>query len=428
MPIRIADIEENSIAEQAGFIPGDVITEINGEPVRDSLDYQYVSSEENLEYLIRRSGEVHVMQIRRTAGNHIGIVLENTRFKHCANKCIFCFIDQNPPHLRPALYFKDEDFRLSFMYGNYITLTNIKQQELERIVHQQLSPMYISIHVLEPEIRKYMLGISWEDNVIDKMRFLIDGGITLHGQIVLCPTINDGSILKDTVFGLLPLVPGLKTLSIVPVGLTKHRDGLPALQPVTPAVAEETIQRVASWQKIIHRQTGIRFVYASDELYCMAGIDFPALETYAECEQLENGVGMCRKFLEDIPIVAGEFPRRLQRPKRMTLVTGALATPLLQNHLLPKLMQIENLDIQLVTVRNQFYGEAVTVSGLLSGGDIINTLQSATVGDCVYLPPDILNSDGLFLDQMSFDTFQRKIQVPVIVYPGHFHSIFDDGE
>jgi len=381
----------------AGVVAGDLLETINGHPIRDIIDYRFYSADEVLDCTFSRNGQSRHITIQRD-DRDMGIDFEPMRYCSCGNRCIFCFVDQNPPGMRPSLYFKDEDYRLSFLHGNYVTLTHAEQEDLERITIQRLSPLYISIHATDLEIRKTLLGLTEDDHLLDKIRCLTERGIELHGQIVLCPGINDGEVLDTSLETLSSFYPKLRSVAVVPVGLTRHRQGLPRLKGYDAVSARGVVQNVVKHQNRIHKKHREPWVYLADEFYLLAGHDVPPTEHYGDFWQVENGVGMVRSFLTEFEKSSRRFPKQLNKESRYTLVTGVLAGPILEKFVLPVLSRAKNMDVRLKVVPNSFYGETVTVSGLLTGGDIIQAFQGDDDMATVLLPPNCLNDDGLFLD------------------------------
>ena len=416
--MKIVAVEPGSTAEEMGLQAGDDLLSINGHRISDYLDFEFWRDEQPLELLIHRQSEEFIVEIDAGLEGPLGAEFEDFSPRFCGNSCIFCFIDQNPKNLRRTLYFKDEDYRLSFVFGNYVTLTNVSRRDLDRIVKMRLSPLYVSVHATDPEIRKKMLGSKRDDHLLQKIDLLTRHGIVLHAQIVLCPGINDGQVLQRTVDELKVFHPQLKTLAIVPVGLTRHRAGLPSLHPVTPAVASKVIQwyqsRLDGWRQQL--QSG--FVYLADEFYLLAGEPLPASEHYDTYDQIENGVGMCRDFLDGFAQEAELFPSRVA-PQRILLVSGNLAAPLLREFVVPRLQKIVGLEVELYNITNRFYGESITVSGLLTGQDIASELKNAAKDDLILLPPNCLNHEGVFLDDSTPTELQNILQTPIqIVHNG----------
>ncbi|MBI4552630.1 MAG: DUF512 domain-containing protein [Candidatus Latescibacteria bacterium] len=416
--MRIQSVEPESLAEQAGLRSGDRLMKINGARVRDSLDYQYWSCDSDLALdVLRADGKREQVHIDKAPDEDLGLNLIEPPYQACANKCIFCFIHQLPKGLRKSLYFQDEDVRLSFLFGNYVTLAFASDAYIERIIVQRLSPIYVSVHTTDPALRRMMLGTEKAKDILPIIQRLAEGGILIETQVVLCPEINDGPALRRTVDDLARFFPAVESISIVPVGLTDHRQGLHPLNPVTPEYARRMIDIVEGWQAELRAQLGKALVYLSDEWYLMSGTPLPPPEAYDEFPQIENGVGMVRRFMEEMGRQTRRLPRSLPERRRITLVTGVLAQDLIRDALVAPLNRVANLDAQLVVVENDFFGHGITVSGLLVGRDIVRALQERDVGSTVYLPPNCVNDDGLFLDGMTLDTISTAVGAPVSLFP-----------
>ncbi|MEM0963825.1 MAG: DUF512 domain-containing protein, partial [Bacteroidota bacterium] len=402
MPVRISSIDAGSLADSLGWAPGDQVLSINGEPVEDELDFRFKTTEEILRLKVRQGGSLTEHVVEKEPDAPLGVELEEFRIKTCGDDCVFCFVDQNPVGLRDTLYFRDGDYRMSFLYGNYITVTNLRDRDLRRIVEQRLSPLYVSVHCTDDEVRAAMMGHRTRDRQAEKLRYLADHGIELHAQIVLVPGYNDGGQLVRTILDLYALHEQLYSVSIVPVGLTAHRRKLTSLRPVAPAEARQLAREVARWQAWFRERIGRGFVYLSDEVYLLADLDFPDEEDYDGYPLMENGVGMSRDFLDELAFQSEDFPEALPERKRVTMVSGTLTTPLLQERVVPVLSRVEGLEVEVVACDNRLFGEVVTVSGLLNFKSFLATLaplaEAGTLGDLVVLPPDCVNFEGLFLD------------------------------
>ncbi len=422
--MKIAAVERGSIAEELGIRPGDELLEINGQRVRDNLDYRFSGGEANVSLKISHGGEAVIYDIEKDEGDEIGIELEEMKILSCGNDCIFCFVDQNPSGLRKPLYFRDGDYRLSFMYGNYTTMTNAGPAIIDRIIQQRLSPQYISVHVTDYEVRKKLMGLRKDDFILEKIRRLHDHGIDMHTQIVLCPGINDGAVLEKTVTDLFAYHRRIVSLAVVPVGLTDHRFGLTQLSRVDAGYAGRLLDTVGAWHDRFREEIGRGFVYPSDEFFILAGRPVPASPYYDGFPQIENGVGLVRSFLDEFHFQAAKFPRRLKRARRLSLITGKLAAGFLAEEIVPGLSRVEGLEVTLHEASNRLFGESVTVAGLLSGKCVYSALQAKERGDLVLLPPDILNADGLFLDDMSVPDLEQGLGTPVMVFDGRWSDVF----
>ena len=422
--MKIVQVEPSSIAAELGLRVGDELLEINGRKILDSIDLRFHETESRVELKVSREGDVTIFEIENDDAEPIGIELEEMRVLACGNDCIFCFVDQNPAGLRQGLYFRDGDYRLSFMYGNYTTMTNAGPAILRRIIDQRLSPQYISVHVTDYEVRRRLMGLKKDDHILEKIRLLHDHGIDMHTQIVLCPGINDGEVLRKTVFDLYAYRRHIVSLAIVPVGLTDHRFGLTGLRKVDGAYAQSLLESVRPWHEEFRRELGRGFVYPSDEFFLLAGQAIPPASYYDGFQQIENGVGMVASFLSEFRRQARAFPRSLRAPRTLTLATGELAAETLRRGVLPRLARIAGLTVNLHAVPNLLFGRSVTVAGLLSGKCLYSSLKGADCGDLLLLPPDILNADGRFLDDTTIEELEEKLGFTVMVFDGRWSSVF----
>ncbi len=422
--MKIIAVEPRSIAEELGLHPGDELLEINGKRVRDHLDVRFHEGDETITLKVAREGEVILFDIEKNDGERIGMDFEEMRILSCGNDCIFCFVDQNPKGLRNQLYFRDGDYRLSFMYGNYTTMTNAGPAILQRIVEQRLAPQYISVHATDPAVRRDLMGLKKDDHILDKIAFLHDNGIDMHTQIVLCPGYNDGDVLQKTVEDLARFKKHVRSLAIVPVGLTDHRFGLAQLGRVDQPYAQALLERVQEWQKEFREDLGRSFVYASDEFYVVAGKGVPPAGWYDGFGQLENGVGMIRNFVTRSRSQARRFPASLRASRKLVLMTGELASPMIATEIVPLLSRIRKLTVEVVVAPNTLFGRSVTVAGLLSGKCVYSAMQQREPGDLLLLPPDILNADSVFLDDMTVPALEEKLGgARVMVFDGYWSHV-----
>ncbi|RQW03425.1 MAG: DUF512 domain-containing protein, partial [Calditrichaeota bacterium] len=368
MMIEILDIDQDSIAAELGIRPGDKLISINGNKIHDTLDYRFHNSGEELEVQIESGGQRIIYEIEKDAQEDIGLNLEDLKMRKCGNKCVFCFVHQNPRGLRKTLYFKDEDYRFSFLYGHYVTLSNTDQKDLDRIVEQRLTPLYISVHTTEPELRKYLLGIKFEDRLLEKISYLTENSIELNCQIVLCPELNDGKHLDRTISDLKQFYPGVRSVAIVPVGLTRHRQNLPELKPATHQYSLDLMKIINRRRIEIKKELGSSFIYLSDEFYIRTGKDLPGKDYYEGFYQLENGVGLTRDMVD---LFRSELPRIRQiiPPLKFTFVSGKLGALVLKRYIIPSLTEIPHTSIKLYQVPNYFFGTSIVVAGLLVGSD-----------------------------------------------------------
>ncbi|MGN0293827.1 MAG: DUF512 domain-containing protein [Lachnospiraceae bacterium] len=414
----ISGVVPGSIAEEMEIGPGDLLLQIDGMEIEDILDYQFYAEDEELTLLIRKpDGEEWELEIEKEYGEDIGLVFENglmDDYRSCSNKCIFCFIDQMPPGMRETLYFKDDDARLSFLQGNYITLTNLKDKDMERIVRYHLSPINISVHTTNPELRCRMLHNRFAGRSLNKIDYFFEHEIEMNGQIVLCKGYNDGEELKKTLQDLTRYCPVMQSVSVVPVGLTKYRDGLCPLEPFTAQDAAQTIDLIETVQKQCMKQFGIHFVHASDEFYILAGRELPPDEEYDGYPQLENGVGMLRLLLTETQEALSGLEGD-DRTEHLTIATGQLAYPYLQKCVDRIRDRFPGIQVKLIAIQNRFFGEKITVSGLITGQDLLEQLSGQDLGSRVLIPLNMLRSgEEVFLDDMTVSQIQNALQVPVV--------------
>jgi len=412
MSITIKTVQAGGLGAYLGLQPGDKLLKINGRKVIDHLDYQFRIADSRPILEVESGGVREAVEVDKEEATDLGVTFEDMPIRKCANDCLFCFVDQNPAGMRESLYFRDGDYRLSFLYGHYITLTNMGRNELKRIVEQAMSPLYISVHATDPELRKTLLLYRKDDDLLEKLRYLTSNGIELHSQVVLCPGINDGEQLRRTLGDLMTFMPQLKSVALVPVGLTGHRLGLAEIPPVTPAYAENFLEEYAQLDAQFRHSNGGRFVLPSDEWYILAGETLPPMSFYEGLEMEENGVGQVRQFLTKLEADTRQFPSTLPQPAHITLATGVLASGIFERHVVPALESIEGLTATLQTVPNQLLGAPVTVAGLLSGGDFISHLEGRNLGQSVWATDRILNEDKITLDDMTLEQISAQLGVP----------------
>lgn len=421
-------VAPGSIAAELDIESGDTLLMINGQPLRDIIDYNYFTADEELLFLVRKSdGDLWEIEFEKDAEEPLGICFPAPVPASCGNSCLFCFVHQLPHGMRKPLYVKDEDYRLSFLYGNYVTLTNLQPDELSRIREQRLSPLYISVHATEPALRERLLGRTGLRPILDIMAELADAGITMHTQVVLCPGINDGTVLDKTVADLASLYPHVASLAIVPLGLTRHRRGLPDLHPVTDAYAREFISVWQPRQAELEKKLGEPFLFLADEFFIKGEIPFPPLTAYGDLPQLENGVGMVPQFLveaEEQLSDAEPLPAAV-----ITVVTGMSARSIIRDFT-GRLAEKTGVDITVVPVVNHLFGEQVTVTGLVTGGDICTALAGVKIGRALLVPDVMLKEgEGLFLDDMSLEDLAAQLDCRVEVFnesPHGFYSCLVD--
>jgi putative radical SAM enzyme (TIGR03279 family) len=425
----IKEIETGSIAEELELEPGDELVSINGAEIKDVLDYHYLIKEEELTVLIKKpDGEEWELDIEKDYEEDLGIIFEEglmDEYRSCRNKCIFCFIDQMPPGMRETLYFKDDDARLSFLQGNYITLTNLSDEELDRIIFYKLSPINISIHTMNEELRCRMLHNRFAGSSLAKLKKLKAAGITMNGQIVLCKGWNDGEELERTIHDLSAFLPEMESVSIVPVGLTKFREGLERLEPFTGEDSRLVLEQVRRWQGIFLQHYGTRFIYASDEWYLKAELPVPDEDDYEGYPQLENGVGLVRSLQAEFEEAYGELEGD-DRARALSIATGVLAAPVLRQ-LVGKLKQkFPNIDIKLYTILNHYFGTQITVAGLLTGTDIIAQLKAQPLGEYLLLPEVLLrNGEDILLDDVTVADMEKALQTKIRIVQSDGKSFID---
>jgi len=403
--IRISEVYSGSIAEEAGIEAGDILLTVNGQTVIDVFDYRFLTQDEELVLeVMKPDGNILRVDIEKDEFEDIGLEFENPLIdeeKSCRNKCIFCFIDQLPKGMRESLYFKDDDARLSFLFGNYITMTNMGKSDIDRIIRYHMSPVNVSVHTTNPELRVKMLNNRFAGDILEKMKILADGGITLNAQIVLCRNINDGLELDRTLNDLSTLMPQLNSISVVPVGLTKFREGLPVLKPFDRDSAIEVIAQVKRWQELFLEETGGRRVFLADEWYLMTDTPFPPFEHYEDFPQVENGVGMAVLFTEEFNnALSGEEKRPVE--KTVSIATGILGSKIITGIAKRAEEHFPGLKVLVYPIENNFFGKSITVSGLLTGVDIKTQLTGKYLGDVLLLPSNMFRAGtDIFLDDMT---------------------------
>lgn len=414
---RIREVQAGSIGEAMEIAAGDELLEVNGEVIEDIFDYQFLIQNTEVVLLIRKpDGEEWELEIEKDEEEDIGLVFESTlmdEYHSCRNKCIFCFIDQMPEGMRETLYFKDDDSRLSFLQGNYITLTNMTDRDIDRIIRFHLAPINISVHTTNPELRCRMLSNRFAGEALKKIDRLYEAEIPMNGQIVLCKGVNDGSELERTLQDLLHYAPYMQSVSVVPVGLTKFREGLYPLEPFQEEDAVQVLDLIHRYQKIAWERYGNHFVHASDEWYILARQDVPEAERYDGFIQYENGVGMVRLFQDELEEALRHMPRDERRGK-VTLITAKLIYPTICRAAELLREKLPNIECQVVCIQNHFFGEQITVTGLLTASDILQQLRGRDLGDRVVLPAAVLKADeDIFLDDVTLAEVQSALQVPV---------------
>lgn len=440
---KISQIVPGSIADELEITPGDVLVSINDKEVEDVFDYHYMINDEHLIVLIRKAdGEEWELEIEKEYNEDLGIVFENglmDEYRSCTNKCIFCFIDQMPPGMRDTLYFKDDDSRLSFLQGNYVTLTNMKDKDVDRIIQYHLAPINISVHTTNPELRCMMLNNRFAGEALKKMDRLYEAGIPMNGQIVLCKGVNDGEELERSLRDLTKYLPYMESVSVVPVGISKYREGLYPLEPFTKEDAEKVIDTIEKWQKVCMETHGVHFVHASDEWYMLANRTLPEEETYDGYLQLENGVGMMKVLME-------EFKKELAVANtaevkddvmtilkdtydghhKVSLVTGKLAAPFLREMAEDFMKDFPGYEVEIIEINNEFFGENITVSGLITAQDLIAQTKDRELGNVVAIPCNMLRSgERVFLDDQTVQDVEKALQTRVIIVKSSGYALVE---
>ena len=438
---RINKVLADSIGNEMGIEVGDILLNINGQPISDIIEYRYYITDEYLEMDIQKnSGEIWTLEIEKEYDEDLGLEFENPiidQSKNCQNQCIFCFIDQLPKDMRKTLYFKDDDSRLSFLQGNYITLTNMKEEEIQRIIDYRISPINLSVHTTDPALRTQMLNNKKAASILKIMKDFNDHNIKMNCQIVLCPGVNDGENLNQTIMDLKEL-ENVQSTAIVPVGLTKYREGLFLMKPYDQHTAVKVIDQVEAWQRSILQEKGRRFVHLSDEFYILANHKFPEVEDYEGFPQIENGVGLITKFYSEVEqeLAQGKnnhpeifhtkdiIPAKMIKKVKIQLITGTLAKDFMENiaNLIHK--NIPSVEIEVIPVINRFFGETITVSGLVTGGDILETVKNIEINrdgkkDCktvTMIPKAMLKAEeNVFLDDLTLKDLEHGLEQEVVV-------------
>lgn len=414
----VAEVEEGSIAEELGIAPGARLLEINGRPARDAIQLKIADASESLTLTVLQPDGPHQFDIEKDTFEPLGLHIDAELFDgvtRCTNKCPFCFVDQLPrrqkgpdaKNLRRTLYVRDDDYRLSFLHGHYITLTNLKDEDFQRIIEEKLSPLCVSVHATDPQTRIKMVGNARGGEIMERLHFLIDNGIQINAQLVICPGINDGEILQRSVRDLMDLYPGVESVAAVPVGLTKYMPASRGLQTVQPEEAARIIEELKPLQKQAKHQWGVRFVYASDEMYLLAGQPMPFESFYDGYPQYANGVGLIRAFLDEVKVLERRRAKNGQAPK-ITLVTGRLAGGALRE--LARVLNEKNMaQAQVIEIEPVFWGGNVGCAGLIMGEEILSQLANHDCGDYLFLPPDAVDNQGRLLDDITLDDLSQKL-------------------
>ena len=416
--ILISEIVPNSIAEELGIEKGDKLIKVNGEYVEDILEYKFLISEEAIIIEIEKPNKkIWELDIEKSYDEDLGLIFDEFigNQKSCSNKCIFCFIDQLPKGMRKSLYFKDDDTRLSFMHGNFVTLTNLKDKDIDKIINYRISPINISVHTTDPFLRRKMLHNKKAGNIIEQLRRLKEGNIKMKGQIVLCPGINDGDELDKTIRDLYSFYPQLYCIAIVPVGLTKFRKGLYPISEYEKDNSLNVIEHVEAAQSYYLKKTGTRFAFLSDEFYLIASRELPSYKNYEGFYQLENGVGITRLFLEEITKSLNESDYSANEVKNATIVTGEYAVPYLKDAATQVMEKYSKTRLDVIGITNEFFGTTIKVSGLITGKDLITQLKKKKIANNLLIPDNMLKSgEKLFLDDLEIKDIEKELKTRVI--------------
>ncbi|NLX64903.1 MAG: DUF512 domain-containing protein [Clostridiaceae bacterium] len=431
--IEISGIQKNSIADELGIEPGDFLVSINEQEIHDIFDYRFHCADARLILDIeKKNGENWQFDIEKDEAEDLGIEFAMPLLdeeKSCRNKCIFCFIDQLPKGMRQTLYFKDDDARLSFLYGNYITMTNLSEHEIDRIIRYRMSPVNVSVHTTNPELRVRMLNNRFAGDILEKIKRFTSNGITVNCQIVLCPGINDGRELDRTISDLTSLSPKLHSISVVPVGLTRFRDNLPKLTPFNKESALGVVNQVEKWQKKLLDKYGSRIVYIADELYIMAEIPFPDYEAYEDFPQIENGVGMVSAFTYEVKEALNELkenPATVKIEKTVSIATGVSVFKHFKEITSYIEERIKGLKINVYPVENTFFGQSVTVTGLLTGFDLIRELKDKDLGERLLLCRNMFKAGTeLMLDDVTKGELEEKLGIEVQLVDSDGHALVE---
>ncbi len=420
MAAKVASVVPGSLAEEAGIKSGDMLTQINGVEINDYLDYMYASCNEDLTLLVNNSE----IKITNEDYEPLGICFETLLIdepKGCHNKCVFCFIDQLPKGMRESCYFKDDDYRLSFLQGNYVTMTNMKDADVDRILKYNLPRINISVHTTNPELRCKMLSNKNAGKINEYLIKLAEGGLNINAQIVLCPGYNDKEELDRTLSDIEKIAYGVESLSVVPVGLSDHREGLAHIEPFTKESANEVIDQIEKWQKKFKEEYGTNLVYAADEFYITAERDFPPYDEYEGFPQIENGVGLCASLIDEFES-ALKLKKKLKPKHKKTVVTGYCSYKVISD----LVSKLDGDMINVIPVKNNFFGEKITVTGLLTGGDIINQLKDKDLGESLLLSSSMLrHGEEILLDNVTCDDIERELKIKTEIISNDGFELLD---
>ena len=428
MAVKITKVDEGSPAWRAGIRPGQTLVSLNKNNITDVLDYRFYMTDSRLDILLMNEDRTMVtVAVQKEEYEDLGLEFETylmDRQMGCRNKCIFCFVDQMPPGMRQSLYFKDDDTRMSFLFGNYTTLTNLKEEDIRRIIKLKVSPINVSVHTTDPRLRVRMMGNPTAGEKLRFLSMLAEGGIALNTQLVLCPGYNDGAQLERSLRDLAALTPAVRSIAVVPVGLTKYRQKLTPLRTYEPGEALQVVRQVEAWGDVLEKKTGRRTVYASDEFYLKAGLSIPPASFYGDFDQLDNGVGL-------VALLEEEFGQALNLADgadafRATVATGEAAFPLLSSLAERVMARFPQVDIQVRTIRNDFFGRDVTVAGLVTGQDLLAQLKGLDLGEKLLIPSVMLRHEqDKFLDDTTLEQVRQTLSLPVQVVENDGYQLLD---
>ncbi len=430
MAVIISGVVPNSSAQKHGICAGDTLLSIDGHEINDILDFRfYETSPAVCLELLDGTGQRKKVTIKKRQYDSLGMEFDTylmDKERRCRNRCIFCFIDQMPKGMRESLYFKDDDSRLSFLFGNYITLTNLQEKDIQRIIHMHISPVNISVHTTNPELRCKMMGNRFAGQSLRFLEELASNGIKINCQLVLCPHINDGEELKKTLRDLKLYYPSVESIAAVPVGLTKYRDGLPQLEPYHKQTAGEVIDIIEAFGEECKRELGRRIAFPADEFYLKAGRPLPDTDFYEDFMQLENGVGMVSLLREEFAKALEETEKELREERHIAIATGVAAAPLMEELCTMASGKFPSLHVTVYPISNDFFGEKINVAGLVTGRDLISQLRGKPLGETLLIPSAMLRSEGdLFLDNVSLEDAARELKIPILPSPNQGDTLLE---
>lgn len=415
--VTVYNVEKNSHAHKAGILPSDILVSINGNEINDVLDYRFYLTDDKLDIVLQRNEKSYTVKIKKDEYDDIGLEFETYLMdskKSCKNKCVFCFIDQLPSGMRETLYFKDDDARLSFLMGNYITLTGLKEQDVDRIIKMHMSPVNISVHTTNPELRCKMMNNRFAGQSLDYLKKFAENNITMNCQIVLCKGLNDGDELINTMHDLASLYPAVQSVSIVPAGLTKYRENLYPLEPFTPQETMKVIKKVENFALLCKKEYGSSIFFCGDEMYLKAGLEIPSAEYYEDFSQIENGVGMIASMLEEFEWAFDDLEEEPVLPREVSVATGNAAYPFIKGLTERLESRFDGLKVHVYNIDNDFFGKNITVAGLLTATDLLSQLKTKPLGTTLFLTRNMLESEGKqFLDSITLETLSKELNIEI---------------